>query len=96
MYAFLSPSASYMSYTSHPLWLYHSNYIRRRVQIMKLLFMQFSPTSELIYCQLNPWSGCSWKPTVAKKSGHSPPFIEPESSSLCSQEPFTVSCPAPD
>jgi hypothetical protein len=28
---------------SHPPWLDHSNYICRRVQVMKLLIMQFSP-----------------------------------------------------
>jgi hypothetical protein len=30
---------------SHPPWLGHSNYTWRRVQVMKLLIMQFSPTS---------------------------------------------------
>jgi hypothetical protein len=40
-----SPHACYMSYTSHPPWLEHSNYVRRRVQVVKLLIMQFSPTS---------------------------------------------------
>jgi hypothetical protein len=31
--------------TSHPSWLDHSNYTWRRVQVMKLLIMQFSPPS---------------------------------------------------
>jgi hypothetical protein len=30
---------------SHPPWLFYSNYIWRRVEIMKLLITQFSPTS---------------------------------------------------
>jgi hypothetical protein len=30
---------------SHPPWLDHSNYVWRRVQIMKLLIMQFSLAS---------------------------------------------------
>jgi hypothetical protein len=30
---------------SHPPWLDHSNYTWRRVQVMKLLITQFSPTS---------------------------------------------------
>jgi hypothetical protein len=30
---------------SRPPWLDHSNYTWRRVQVMKLLSMQFSPTS---------------------------------------------------
>jgi hypothetical protein len=34
-----------MPCTSHPSWLDHSNYTWRRVQVMKLLIMQFSPTS---------------------------------------------------
>jgi hypothetical protein len=34
-----------MSYVSHSPWLNHSNYIWRRVQVMKLLIVQFSPTS---------------------------------------------------
>jgi hypothetical protein len=33
----------YMSSPSHPPWLDHSNYIWRRVQVMKLLIMMFSP-----------------------------------------------------
>jgi hypothetical protein len=35
---------------SHPTWLDHSNYTWRRVQVMKLLIMLFSPTS----CHFNP------------------------------------------
>jgi hypothetical protein len=31
---------------SHPPWLHHSNYTWRRVQVMKLLIMQFSPTDK--------------------------------------------------
>jgi hypothetical protein len=38
---------------SHLSWLHHSNYSRRRVQVMKLLIMQFSLTS----CHVIPlWS----------------------------------------
>jgi hypothetical protein len=39
------PHACYMIYPSHPLWLDHSNYTWRTIQVMKLLIMQFSPTS---------------------------------------------------
>jgi hypothetical protein len=37
--------SSYMPCPPHPPWLDHSNYTWRRVQVMKLLIMQFSPTS---------------------------------------------------
>jgi hypothetical protein len=40
-----SPHSCYMLFQSHPPWLDHSNYTWRRVQVMKLLVMQFSPTS---------------------------------------------------
>jgi hypothetical protein len=40
-----SPRSCYMTCPSHPPWLDHSNYIWRRVQVMKLLTMQFSLTS---------------------------------------------------
>jgi hypothetical protein len=39
-----SPLSCYRTCPSHPL-LDHSNYTWRRVQVMKLLIMQFSPTS---------------------------------------------------
>jgi hypothetical protein len=42
---FSSPRSCYMPCPSHPPWLDHSNYIWRRVQVMKFLIMQFSPTS---------------------------------------------------
>jgi hypothetical protein len=38
-----------MNCPPHPPWLDHSNYTWRRVRVMKLLIMQFSPTS----CQLS-------------------------------------------
>jgi hypothetical protein len=48
LYAFFfSPC---MSYPSHPPLLGHSNYTWWKVQVMKLLIMQFPPTS----CHLNP------------------------------------------
>jgi hypothetical protein len=34
---------------SHPPWLDHSNYTWRRVQVMKLLVMQFSPPPVTFY-----------------------------------------------
>jgi hypothetical protein len=40
----LRPHSCYMSCPSYSLWLDHSNYTLRRVQVMKLLIMQFSPT----------------------------------------------------
>jgi hypothetical protein len=42
LHAFLFSHACYMPCPSH---LHHSNYTWRRVQVMKLLIMQFSPTS---------------------------------------------------
>jgi hypothetical protein len=41
----LRPHSSYVPCQSHPPWLGHSNYIGRRVQVMKLLIIQFSPVS---------------------------------------------------
>jgi hypothetical protein len=40
-----SPHSCYMTWWSHPPWLDHSNYTWRRVKLMKLLIMQFPPTS---------------------------------------------------
>jgi hypothetical protein len=37
----LLPHSCYMPYSSYPPWLDHSNYTWRRVQVMKLLVMQF-------------------------------------------------------
>jgi hypothetical protein len=46
IHAFLfSPNSCYMPCPSHPPWLDHSNYTWRRVQITKLLVMQFSSLS---------------------------------------------------
>jgi hypothetical protein len=44
LYAFLI-APCYMPWPSHPSSLDHSNYTWRRVQVMKLLIMQFFPTS---------------------------------------------------
>jgi hypothetical protein len=38
------PCACYMTCSSDPLWLDHSDYVWRRVQVMKLLIMKLSPT----------------------------------------------------
>jgi hypothetical protein len=58
------PSYScYMVCQSYPPWLDHSNYTWRRVQLMKLLIMQFSLTS----CHFIPlWSKYSSQRTVLK------------------------------
>jgi hypothetical protein len=59
LYAF-SFSMCYMPCPSNPPWLDHSNYTWRRVQVMKLLIMQFSPTSHHFiplrskYCPQHP------------------------------------------
>jgi hypothetical protein len=45
MHPCFPPHSSYMPCPSHPPWLHHSNYTWRRVQVMKLLIIQFSPTS---------------------------------------------------
>jgi hypothetical protein len=45
------PHSFCMPRSSHPPWLHYSNYTWRRVQIMKLFVMQFSPsTCRLWYC----------------------------------------------
>jgi hypothetical protein len=41
IYAFLFPHSCYMPCPSHPPRLDHSNYTRRKVQVTKLLIMQF-------------------------------------------------------
>jgi hypothetical protein len=43
-----SPHSCYMPYPSHPPWYDHSNYVWLRVQVMKLLIMQFSPISRQV------------------------------------------------
>jgi hypothetical protein len=40
-----SPHSCYMPCPSHPSWLDHSNYTWRSVQVMRLLTMQYFPTS---------------------------------------------------
>jgi hypothetical protein len=48
LYAFLvSPYSCYIPCLSHSPWLDHPNYTWRRVQVMKLLIMQFSSASAL-------------------------------------------------
>jgi hypothetical protein len=39
----LRPYSCYMSCPSHPFWLDHSYYVWRRVQVMSLLIVQYSP-----------------------------------------------------
>jgi hypothetical protein len=41
----LLPHSYHVPNPCHPSWPDHSNYTRQRVQVMKLLIMQFSPTS---------------------------------------------------
>jgi hypothetical protein len=41
----LRPHSCYMPHPSHSSWRDNSNYTWRGVQVMKLLIMQFSPTS---------------------------------------------------
>jgi hypothetical protein len=45
LYAFLFPHSCYISRPSHPPRLDHSNHAWRRIQVMKLHIMQFSPAS---------------------------------------------------
>jgi hypothetical protein len=45
LYAFSSPHSYYIPCPSNPHWLDHSNYTRRRVQVMKLLIMQFNQSA---------------------------------------------------
>jgi hypothetical protein len=62
----LRPHSCYMPCPSHPPWLYHSNYTWRKVQVMKFLITQFSPTS---YHFISLWSKYSRYP-VLKPEGH--------------------------
>jgi hypothetical protein len=53
----VSPHACCMLCLSHSHWLDHSNYTWRRVQVMKLLITQFSPTtchSIPLLCKYSP------------------------------------------
>jgi hypothetical protein len=52
LFAFLFSSCMPHACTLHTPWLNHSNYIWRRVQVMKLLIIQFSPAS----CHILPSS----------------------------------------
>jgi hypothetical protein len=63
---FLFFSLCYMPCLSHPPWLHHSNYIWRKVQVMKLLIMQFSPTS----CHFCPRGKYSPQQRVLKHLSH--------------------------
>jgi hypothetical protein len=73
-----SPNACYMPCPSHPSWLQCSNYTWRRVQVMMLPLMQFSPAS----CHFIPlWSKYSPQHHVLKHpqsmflpSSHRPSF----------------------
>jgi hypothetical protein len=49
----LLPHSCYMPCSSHPPWLDHSKYTWWRVQVLKLLIIQFSPTS-LTYSLFGP------------------------------------------
>jgi hypothetical protein len=51
LYAILSLHSCYMSCLFHIPWLDHSNYTWRRVQVMQLLIMQFSPTLSTLCSQ---------------------------------------------
>jgi hypothetical protein len=57
------PHSCYVPCPSHPPWLDHSNYIWRRVQVMKLLITQFSPTSHNF---ISLWSKYSPQHTVLR------------------------------
>jgi hypothetical protein len=43
-----SPNACYIPCLSHPHWLHHSNSIRRKKQVMKLLIMEVSSSCHFI------------------------------------------------
>jgi hypothetical protein len=56
----LHPYSCYMARPSHPSWLDYSHYTWRRVQVTKLLIMQFSPTS----CLRPPVSSSLFGPNI--------------------------------
>jgi hypothetical protein len=66
LHAFLFSYSCYIPCLSHPPWLDHSNYTWHRVQVMKLLIMQFSPTHHFICLQ-------------SKYSSQHPVFEHPQS-----------------
>jgi hypothetical protein len=51
----LLPHSCYMARPSHLPRLYYSSYTWRRVQITKLLIMQFSPIIIILFCRVNNW-----------------------------------------
>jgi hypothetical protein len=60
LHAFLfSPHSCYMPRSSHPSWL-DSNYTSRIVHVMKLLIMQFSPTSCRFSSLRSKYSRTGW------------------------------------
>jgi hypothetical protein len=79
LYAFLFPHSCYMPFPSHPPWFDNSNYTWRRVQAMKLLLMQFSPTS------------CHFISLLSKYSPQHPVLKHPQSMflPLCHRQSFT-------
>jgi hypothetical protein len=74
-----SSSSPFVPCPSHPAWLDHSNYTCRRVQVMKFLIMQFSPTSHHF---ISLWS---------KRSSQHPVLKHPQSMLLtyCQRQSFT-------
>jgi hypothetical protein len=68
----LLPPSCYMPCPSHPPWLDHSTYTWWRVQVTKLLIMQFSAAS----CHFTPlWSKYSPRHPVLKRSQNGLPRL---------------------
>jgi hypothetical protein len=67
LYTFSSPHSCYMTRPSHPPWLDYSDYTWRRVQITKLLAMQFFsilPSPHPSSVQISSLASCSQTPSV--------------------------------
>jgi hypothetical protein len=73
-------SRSWVSRPSHPLWLDHSNYALLRVQVTKLLIIQFSPTS------------CHFVKLWSKRSPQHPVLKHPQSMFLNVRDQVSHPC----
>jgi hypothetical protein len=74
----LLPQSCYMPCLPHPPWFDHSSYTWRRVQVMKLLIMQFSPTSSHFISLLSnlrlhlSWKFCGAPGKTSRHTGWEP------------------------
>jgi hypothetical protein len=68
------PHTYYISCQSYPAWLDHSNYTWRRVQVMKLLIMQFYAASCHLISSVQIFSSPACSESLSG-SVPSPPYV---------------------